>query len=54
MIKKLLSIITGIFTNHPDKETRIEDYLAQSMDLLDLENRMHELDKKGVYNRFYI
>ena len=33
---------------------KIENYLAQSSDLTDLENRMKDLDKQGAYNKFYI
>ena len=35
-------------------EKKIENYLAQSSDLTDLENRMKDLDKQGAYNKFYI
>ena len=53
MIKKLLNKISStLFYNSGQK--KIEDYLAQSNDLTDLENRMKELDRCGVYNKFYI
>ena len=41
------------FLNDYDRK-KIEDYLAKSTDLTDLENRIKELDKKGNYNRLYI
>ena len=53
MIKKLLNQIINIFSYNFDRK-KIENYLAQSSDLNDLENRIKELDKKGVYNQFYI
>ena len=53
MIKKLLNQIFDIFAYDNNKK-QIEKYLAQSSDLIDLENRMRELDRRGVYNRFYI
>ena len=53
MIKKLLNQITSIFSYDYDRK-RIENYLAQSSDLADLENRMKELERRGAYNRFYI
>ena len=53
MIKKLLNQVINIFSYSSDSR-KIEEYLANSIDLADLENRMRELDKKGTYNRFYI
>ena len=53
MIKKLLNQIIDVFSYNNDRK-QIEKYLAQSSDLNDLENRIKELDRKGVYNRFYI
>ena len=53
MIKKLLSKIVSSFAYEYDKD-KIEKYLSKSIDLIDLENRMKELEKKGAYNRFYI
>ena len=53
MIKKLLNkIITTFFYEYDRKQ--IEAYLANSVDTYDLESRQKELDRKGVYNRFYI
>ena len=54
MTKKLLNKILGMFSLEYNKTNKIEEYLAQSKDLADLENRMRELDRKGTYNRFYI
>jgi|TARA_B110000495_G_C22893408_1_gene521146 hypothetical protein len=51
MIKKLLSKIVSSFSYEHDKD-KIEKYLSKSKDLIDLENRMKELEKKGAYNRF--
>jgi len=51
MIKKLLSKIVSSFSYEYDKD-KIEKYLSKSKDLIDLENRMKELEKKGAYNRF--
>ena len=53
MIKKLLKQIIDVFSYNYDRK-KIENYLAQSSDLADLENRMKELDRRGAYNRFYI
>ena len=54
MIKKLLNKILGSFSYAQNRTNKIERYLAQSKDLADLENRMRELDRRGLYNRFYI
>ena len=53
MIKKLLKQIFYVFSYEYDRN-QIENYLAQSSNLYDLENRQKELMKKGVHNRFYI
>ena len=53
MIKKLLNQIINVFSYDYDRK-KIENYLAQSSDHADLENRMKELDRRGAYNRFYI
>ena len=53
MIKKLLNKIVTVFSYDYDKK-QIEAYLASSVDTYDLESRQKELDRKGVYNRFYI
>ena len=53
MIKKLLNQIVSIFSYDFDRQ-KIENYLAQSNDLVDLENKIKELDQQGAYNRFYI
>ena len=53
MIKKLLNKIISAFSCDYDKK-QIEAYLASSVDTYDLESRQKELDRKGVYNRFYI
>jgi hypothetical protein len=53
MIKKLLNQFINIFSYDYDRK-KIENYLAKSNDLTDLENRMRELDKRGAYNKFYI
>ena len=53
MIKKLLNKIVTTFSYKYDRR-QIEAYLADSVDTYDLESRQKELDRKGVYNRFYI
>ena len=53
MIKKLLNNFLRSFTFDHDRE-KIEQYLAQSANTYDLEQRMRELDQKGKYNQFYI
>ena len=55
MIKKLLNQIFTLFSYDYDRK-KIENYLAQSSDLADLDNRIKELDqrKRSAYNRFYI
>jgi len=51
MLKKLLNKITNIFVSR--NALQIEKYLSKSSDLVDLEERMRELDRNGVYNKFY-
>ena len=53
MIKKLLNQISYIFSYDYDRK-KIENYLAQSRDMIDLENRIKELEKQGTYTKFYI
>ena len=54
MIKKLLNFYFKKFTNNKVAERKfIEKYLSKSLNSYDLENRIHELDKLGVYNKFY-
>ena len=53
MIKKLLNQFFKTFSYDYDRK-KIENYLAQSSDLVDLEYRIKELDQHGAYNRFYI
>ena len=51
MVKIFLNkIISLLFYNNERK--RIEKYLSQSNDLADLENRMKELDRAGIYIRY--
>ena len=60
MLKKLLKKLFYVFTYEYKKDRyeyhrdQIEEYLAQSTDLYDLENRQRELDRKGTYNKLYI
>jgi len=53
MIKKLLNKILVTFSYEHDRKI-IEEYLSHSHDTYDLEARQKELEKNGVYNRFYI
>ena len=53
MIIKLLNKIVNIFSSNY-KRKNIENYLANSTDLYDLESRQKELEKNGSYNDFYI
>ena len=54
MIKKLLNFYFSTFTNSKVAQRKfIEKYLFKSLNSYDLENRIHELDKLGVYNKFY-
>ena len=53
MIKKLLNKIIIIFSKNYDMN-KIEDYLSQSNDLADLENRIKEWGERGAYSGFYI
>ena len=53
MIKKLLNNFLRSFTFDHDRE-KIEQYLAESTNTYDLEQRIRELDQKGKYNQFYI
>ena len=53
MIKKLLNNFLRSFTFDHDRE-KIEKYLSQSANTYDLEQRMRELEQKGIYNQFYI
>ena len=52
MIKKLLNKINSIFLLEKNSK-KIEKYLAQSKDLIDLEQKMCELDRNGTYNKLY-
>ena len=64
MIKKLLKKLITIITTKRStynfcygarnqyNRDQIEEYLASSVDLYDLEYRIKELDRKGIYNRF--
>ena len=53
MIKKLLNQIISKFSYDYERR-QIENYLAQSSDHIDLDNRIKHLDKKGAYNKFCI
>ena len=53
MTKKLLNKILKVFSYDYDKR-KIENYLANSNDMYDLDSRQKELERKGTYNRFYI
>ena len=48
MIKKLLNLFIKFLSYEYERE-KIESYLAQSSDLNDLENRIKELDRQGVF-----
>ena len=52
MIKKLLNYFVDIFSFTYNKR-RIELYLSESSDPIDLENRIKELDQSGKYIKFY-
>jgi len=53
MIKKLLKKILYLFSYQYDRD-QIENYLAQSSNIYDLENRQKEIIRKGAHYRFYI
>ena len=53
MIKKLLSKLFSPFSSNQNREI-IEKYLSQSLNSYDLEQRIRELDRKGIYNQYYI
>jgi len=53
MIKKLLNKINCLSLFKSDS-AKIEKYLANSKDLIDLEQKIRELDRKGAYRKFYI
>tara|TARA_Y100000590_G_C15701247_1_gene1006868 strand:+ start:674 stop:835 length:162 start_codon:yes stop_codon:yes gene_type:complete len=53
MLKKLLKIYLGIFSNKNQKDL-IEEYLSKSKNSYDLECRIKELDKAGKYSKFYM
>jgi len=53
MVKKLLNQFFKFFS-FSDYRNKIENYLSQSSDLTDLENRIKELEKNGTYSKFYI
>ena len=53
MIKKLLNKINYLFHFKSDN-IEIEKYLAKSKDLIDLDQKIRELDRKGAYSKFYI
>ena len=54
MIKKLLNNFLKSFTFDHGGREQIEEYLSQSTNTYDLDQRMRELDKKGKYSQFYI
>ena len=53
MIKRLLSNFFRFFTFEHDRN-KIEKYLSQSSNTYELEQRIRELDHKGIYSKFYI
>ena len=52
MIKKLLNKINIISLFESDR-VEIENYLANSKDLVDLDQKIRELDRKGAYNKLF-
>ena len=53
MIKRLLNKIISISLLKSNSE-EIEKYLANSKDLIDLEQKIRELEKKGAYSKLHI
>lgn len=52
LVEKLLHSVkfTNFFTNSLQRQQNaVERYLAQSVDLVDLERRQKELARKGIY-----
>ena len=53
MIKKLLNKLLKHITFKDEREA-VEEYLSQSSNSYDLEQRIRELDKKNKYRQFYM
>jgi len=45
-LSKVLEIVNQLFPSH---QSKIERYLAESENLVDLENRQRELARKGIW-----
>ena len=46
---KILNYLKNIFNYTHHRQKAVEAYLANSLDLADLENRQKELARKGIY-----
>tara|TARA_B100000212_G_scaffold194531_1_gene146735 strand:- start:787 stop:930 length:144 start_codon:yes stop_codon:yes gene_type:complete len=46
---KILDYLKNIFNYTHHRQKAVEEYLANSLDLVDLENRQKELARKGIY-----
>jgi hypothetical protein len=52
-VNVIAALIAWIFDPHPQNALRSEEaYLAQSVDMCDLERRMRELDQRRAYGAF--
>ena len=54
-MKKLFNWVLGLFPNEDLRAKQVNDYLAQSEDLYDLDRRICELDYSSKFkNRYYL
>tara|TARA_B100000212_G_C27301075_1_gene501523 strand:+ start:96 stop:239 length:144 start_codon:yes stop_codon:yes gene_type:complete len=46
---KILEYLKNIFNYSHHRQKAVEQYLSDSLDLVDLENRQKQLARKGIY-----
>ena len=51
MLKNIYAIFTALLPRMPHQQDRDDAYLAEAVDIYDLERRMRELDQRGRYSR---
>jgi hypothetical protein len=54
-MKKILNWVLGLFPTDDLRAKKVNNYLAQSEDLYDLDRRLRELDYSSKFkNRYYL
>jgi len=54
-MSKLLNWVISLFPTEDSRAQRVNDFLAQSEDLYDLDRRMREIDYSSKFrNRYYL